>query len=903
MSMSYFAPVVILLGLVPALEAGEKFTTKVYSVADLVVPIEGLPGMKSACPAAIGCAAATKVPDKNQTMHEALIKLICRKVRPNSWADVGGQASIDYFPMGMGLVVSQTSDAHEEIAELLNALRGLQDVQVVMEMRLVNVTDDCCERIGVDFNCPNAQVGSAVNGDKGLCGSVILNEAKAKPVFLNEKQLHAFLEAVQGDRRANVMQSPRLTTFNGQNAVVSIGQTQQFVTGMTVGEKNGQTVAVPKVEAFDLGTRLEVQPVVSADHQFVAIKLNCQIAEVDGEPELFPVITTVKPVVDGGAQGQPIPFTQFIQKPAINKMAVNKSACIPDGHTMVLMIGRTERQVREESQVPGMSRIPYMSRLFKNVVLRREAQARLLLVTPRIVSENREETVPTAAGACTGVGKGASIAIPTGGAVGFAIGCDVESKESCCKDSCCKACCAKRAACCSTVAVTRPSGPMNLADVVALSTSGISDDLIVNQMMTTGATFTLATEDILFLKKNKVSDQVVMMMQNSRPRPMPAATLPMPVPPMTPPMPLPYPSPQPYPALQYYSPAMPVMPIPAYPPPPATYAPPPAQCEPLPGGPNCLPVPVRTSGGGPIRVSFDYGVPASMAADEAGAAIGVVGFAAAVKFIDSLGELFGCESTLHPQPFSLSGPVPVQPWATERIQEKYSVPNEARTPILPPVGAKNDPACDYQPTDQEVLKALALRANGEPYAARDEIKIVRERMVDKIDAPRFFPLAGLAQLHHVHWKCTAYFSEFVQSSDVIPVTLTKKRVEVVYIDKDHLHMVGEATSKPQVLNEAAGEIGEAIRDAAIELIEGLGELFSFDGDVVVPVTTTLPSGQYLQHPPQYIPPTVPQAPSATAPNLPTPSDWKRQSRIVPAPQSRYAEPIPPQTLPPTTPRP
>jgi hypothetical protein len=690
--------------------------------------------------------------------------------------------------------------------------------------------------------------------------------------------------------------------------VVSIGETQQFVTGMTVGEKNGQTVAVPKVEAFDLGTRLEVQPVVSADHKFVAVKLNCQIAELDGEPELMPVITTVKPMVDGGAQGQPIPFTQFIQKPAVNKMAVNKSACIPDGHTMVLMIGRTERPVREESQVPGMSRIPYVNRLFKNVVLRREAQARLLLVTPRIVIENHEEIVPTASAPYTG-GKGAIVASPTGGVVGIAIGCAVESKESCCKESCCKepcckTCCVKQAACCNTVAVTRPTGSMNLADVVALSSSGISDEIIVNQMMTTGATFTLATEDILFLKKNKVSDQVVMAMQHSRPRPMPSATLPMPVTPAPMPMPLPYPSPQPYPAPQYYSPAMPVMPIPAYPPaPPATYAPPPVQCEPLPGGPNCLPIPIRTSGGGPVPISFDYGFPAPSKVNDAGAAIGVTAFAAAVGFIDSIGELFGCESTLHPQPFSLSTPVPVQPWATERVQERYIAPNEGRTPILPPLGATNSPACADEPTDQEVLKALSPKANGEPCAARDEIKIVRERLVDKVEPPRFFPLAGRAQLHRVHWKCTVCFNEIVQSQYPFPMTTANKRVQVVYIDKDHLHTVGESTSKPQATNEAAGEIGEAIRDAAIELIEGLGELFGFDGDVVVPVTTTLPSGQYLPHPPQYIPATVPQAPTATSPRLAAPSDGKRQTQIVPDPRARFVPPIPPESLPTITPRP
>ncbi len=59
---------------------------------------------------------------------------------------------------------------------------------------------------------------------------------------------------------------------------------------------------------------------------------------------------------------------------------------------------------------------------------------------------------------------------------------------------------------------------MGLADVAALASSGVSDEVILNQMRTTGATFALCTEDILFLKRNKVSDRVVIEMQNTRAR-------------------------------------------------------------------------------------------------------------------------------------------------------------------------------------------------------------------------------------------------------------------------------------------------------------------------------------------------------------------------------------------------
>jgi hypothetical protein len=60
--------------------------------------------------------------------------------------------------------------------------------------------------------------------------------------------------------------------------------------------------------------------------------------------------------------------------------------------------------------------------------------------------------------------------------------------------------------------------------------------------------------------------------------------------------------------------------------------------------------------------------------------------------------------------------------------------------------------------------------------------------VDKIDPPRFFPVAGMAQLHHCHWKCTMYYSETIESGYPFPFRVRQPRVEVVYVDKDHLHV-------------------------------------------------------------------------------------------------------------------
>jgi hypothetical protein len=149
-------------------------------------------------------------------------------------------------------------------------------------------------------------------------------------------------------------------------------------------------------------------------------------------------------------------------------------------------------------------------------------------------------------------------------------------------------------------------------------------------------------------------------------------------------------------------------------------------------------------------------------------------------------------------PFGLGflTPVPVQPWTAERIEQKLNHKNDGRVPIMPPIRAGYPaPICEDAPSDGEVLRAMPRVPRGVPYVYetfRDDIVIVKNRLVDKIDPPRQFPLVGMAQLHHCHWECVIYYNELVQSDYPFPVYVKKPRVQVIYIDKDHLHLyVGE----------------------------------------------------------------------------------------------------------------
>jgi hypothetical protein len=87
-----------------------RLTTCTYAVNDLVIP-----------------ATARKKDDKRQTREDWLIRCITTSIHPMSWEQMGGHGTIEYFPLGQSVVVTQTPDVQDQVAELLAALRRLQD--------------------------------------------------------------------------------------------------------------------------------------------------------------------------------------------------------------------------------------------------------------------------------------------------------------------------------------------------------------------------------------------------------------------------------------------------------------------------------------------------------------------------------------------------------------------------------------------------------------------------------------------------------------------------------------------------------------------------------------------------------------------------------------------------------
>lgn len=398
---------------------------------------------------------------------DSLIQLITSTIEPTSWAEVGGSGAIEEFRTNLSLVISQTEDVHDQIRDLLAQLRRLQDLQVTIEVRFITLNDNFFERIGVDFDFnindntdrPLQFFGQPIQGaqaqpipDSPFVGvprnfterdfnkqntTVVGMSAPnvfsadldipfrqnsfglAVPQFggfdptagasigfaiLSDIEAFFFINAAQGDRRTNVLQAPKVTLFNGQQATVSDTSQSPFVISVIPVVGDFAAAQQPVIVVLNEGTFMTVQATVSPDRRFVRLTVVPFFSSI-GEVNTFTFegsrTTRERSQSDGPSdettsREQDVETTvsgTTVQLPTFAFVTVTTTVSVPDGGTILLGGIKRLSEGRSEFGVPILSKLPYINRLFKNVGIGRETQSLMMMVTPRIIIQEEEEAL------------------------------------------------------------------------------------------------------------------------------------------------------------------------------------------------------------------------------------------------------------------------------------------------------------------------------------------------------------------------------------------------------------------------------------------------------------------------------------------------------------------------------
>jgi hypothetical protein len=159
-------------------------------------------------------------------------------------------------------------------------------------------------------------------------------------------------------------------------------------------------------------------------------------------------------------------------------------------------------------------------------------------------------------------------------------------------------------------------------------------------------------------------------------------------------------------------------------------------------------------------------------------------------------------TTQGPSLVILGVPIPVSPYFQDNKEDEYwEHERYNRVPILGPITSGGPPIALDEPSDDEVMRALEkveAVEGGIPLLwerNRNNVRIVKYKIGDYVDPPRVYPLVGPAQQHHAHYKCTIYYEDVRRIGWPVPHTLKDEEAEeVIYIDHNHLHMVGDVNT-------------------------------------------------------------------------------------------------------------
>jgi general secretion pathway protein D len=385
---------------------------------------------------------------------DSLIDLIVSTVETDTWAENGGgQAEIRPFPTNLSLVISQTQAVHEEIADLLEQLRRLQDLQVTIEVRFIRLNESFFERIGVDFDLDINDNGvddtsaatvaasgfepfgprSNTVGLQPPAGTNVFPNfttdldipfrqdsfAIATPPFggfdansaarlgfaiLSDLEAYFLIEAAQGDRRTNVLNAPKVTLFNGQQAFVADATQQPFVVGVIPVVGEFASAQQPVIVVLNEGTMMTIQAVVSDDRRYVRMTIVpffTQIGDVDTFTfEGTSSSTSSSSATDDDDDGKDESSEESeseatsgvtVQLPSFSFVSVVTTVSVPDGGTVLLGGIKRLNEGRNEFGVPLLSKVPYVNRLFRNVGIGRTTESLMMMVTPRIIIQEEEE--------------------------------------------------------------------------------------------------------------------------------------------------------------------------------------------------------------------------------------------------------------------------------------------------------------------------------------------------------------------------------------------------------------------------------------------------------------------------------------------------------------------------------
>jgi type II secretory pathway component GspD/PulD (secretin) len=262
---------------------------------------------------------------------------------------------------------------HKDVEEYIAKIKKVATMQILVEVRLVEVQLEDEFSAGVDFGYKNA--GGNLSGSFLASRSSTLN---ATPFIatLNPSNtrlgLTAAVQFLQTFGTTKIISSPRLNVMNNQQARLSFAkdhvyfslqpqiQNQFAVAGTSLSNPNTPIIVQSTMKTVPVGVILHLQ--ATADSETDEITMN-----------IHPVLSTVSSTVSdpatsflSGISGLTSGTSIKNEIPVVEKKELNSTLRIKSGDIMVIGGFNEERSVIQRTGIPGLKDIPFLRYLFSS---------------------------------------------------------------------------------------------------------------------------------------------------------------------------------------------------------------------------------------------------------------------------------------------------------------------------------------------------------------------------------------------------------------------------------------------------------------------------------------------------------------------------------------------------------
>jgi type II secretory pathway component GspD/PulD (secretin) len=311
------------------------------------------------------------------------------------------------------LYVRSTPSTIAELRRLLHSF-DYNNVQVLIEARFIEVSEDAARELGVDWAgggqkgavtvagpnynplTPGTTLDPATIGTSAaaLAGNTTPpnNGAFAQLVLNKGLDISAKLTALEQNGKATTLSEPKILTLNNSQGVIKVStdvayvsgyQAQSTSTNSTTSGLNvvqGETTAlVPTYQVADTGIELKIKPSIARNSDVITLEISPVVKELTAllsTPFQYP------------AQVGQAPLSGNIQQPEFSTRSLSTTMHVENGQTVALGGLTSEDTSESTAGTPFLMNVPLLGHLFRRDSRSSQRKNLVILVTAHIVDPN-----------------------------------------------------------------------------------------------------------------------------------------------------------------------------------------------------------------------------------------------------------------------------------------------------------------------------------------------------------------------------------------------------------------------------------------------------------------------------------------------------------------------------------